>query len=293
MYGSLCLKLGILYVARHASTAHVQAYDLDGHRVGAGFSFRGADGSGAAASGVDVDDDHRLWIADGASDRVRCFTVFGRELAGATEWRRRGGADTDRAENLVDVATDGVEDAQQLLIAAGGRRRHALHLLHLSSGRALSLRPQGDPLGRFDGLARAAIAGRMIYACEARAGRVQVFRDGEFHYLFRLPPNPGSRARFEPVAIAPLSDGRAVIAQGGSESALLLVDRGGRLLRAIALHGEATGQVFEPSDLAVEERDSDHASRVAVIDCDGDRVQVFTLDGACFGAFADLPRTGT
>jgi hypothetical protein len=317
MHGSLCLKNGILYVGRHASTAHVQPYDLDGHRIGDGFSFRGEDGRSAAVTGIDIDDDHRLWIADGAGERLRTFSLFGRELPAIEVPRlerrelrgaegsidesgdsERVGGPTDRSkrspgrfEGLVDVAASGIEADLELLIVRGGRRRHALELLEVASGRVRSLRPDGDPQGSFEGLQRAAIRGNLVYACEAGAGRVQVFRGGAFHYLFRLPMNPGASARFEPRAVAPLADGRMVIAQGGLEtSALLLVEPGGRILRVLAEHGEAAGNVIEPSDVAVEEGDSDHRSRAAVIDCDGDRVQVFTLAGACFGSFADLPR---
>lgn len=294
MYGSLCLKNGILYVGRHALTAHVQAYDLDGHKLGLGFSFRGENGRGAAATGLDIDDDHRVWIADGIGGRVRCFSVFGQELPGIEAGIHAGDEASGRFSAVVDVATTGIEDERQLLITSSGKRRHALELVHVSSGRGRSLRPDGDPLGQFDGLRRAAVSGRMIYACEAGAGRVQVFRDGEFHYLFRLNLSPGSTERFEPQAVAPLRDGRMVLAHGGaSASALCLLDRGGRFLRLLAEQGEATGRVFGPTDLVVEEAESDHRTRVAVIDCEGDRVQVFTLEGACLGAFPDLPRTGT
>jgi hypothetical protein len=295
MHGSLCLKNGVLYVGRHAATAHVQPYDLDGHALEGGFSFRGENGR-AAVTAIDVDDDHRLWIADGASGRVRVFNVFGQEQSAPPALSAFAARDRERLAGLVDVGAVGVEDDTRLLLALGGRRRHALWLVHLASGRAHSLRPEGDPQGRFDGLRRAAIRGRMLYACEAGAGRVQVFRDGEFHFLFRAPlssrpSNAPAGGRFHPHAIAPLGDGRLVIAQGGAEaSALVLVDPGGRHLHTLAEHGEAIGQVFEPTDVAIEEADSDHHTRVAVIDCDGDRVQVFTLDGVCFGAFPDLPR---
>jgi hypothetical protein len=292
MHGSLCLKNGVLYVGRHAATAHVQPYDLDGHALQGGFSFRGENGR-AAVSAIDIDEDHRLWIADGAGERVRVFNVFGQEQAAPRALAAFAERDRERLAGLVDVSAVGVEDDTRLLLAAGGRRRHALWLVHLASGRAHSLRPEGDPRGRFDGVRRAAVHGRMVYACEAGAGRVQVFRDGEFHFLFRAPV-PARRVRFRPHAVAPLADGRLVIAQGGADaSALLVVDRGGRHLRTLAEHGEATGQVFEPTDVAIEESESDHRTRVAVIDCDGDRVQVFTLDGVCFGAFPDMPRATT
>ena len=43
--GSLCLRGGVLYVARHAQTAHVRPYDLDGRPLGPGYSFRGRGGA--------------------------------------------------------------------------------------------------------------------------------------------------------------------------------------------------------------------------------------------------------
>jgi len=122
--------------------------------------------------------------------------------------------------------------------------------------------------------------------CERGGGRVQVFRDDEFHFAFQLPPAGG--AKFEPVAAALLRDGRAVIATSGEASSLLLVDRSGRLLRVIAEAGSESGCLVHPADVVVAEEQEDHDTRVLVIDQDGDRVQVFTLEGRCFGAFAAL-----
>jgi len=291
MHGSLCLKNGILYVARHAVTAHVRPYDLDGHPLGPGFSFRGAGDRAASASGIDLDEDHRVWIADSAGERLLAFSLFGRELPTVADSSARPKLEPGRFESIVDVAARGVESDLELLIVRGGQRRRALELVHVASGRVRSLRSDGDPQESFDGLQRASIRDRMIYACEAGAGRVQVFRDGEFHYLFRLPIDRARGARFVPRSIAPLADGRMVIALGGGESsALVLVAPGGRLVRVLAEPGESTGSVFEQTDVAIDEGESDHRTRVAVIDADGDRVQVFTLEGECFGAFADLPR---
>ena len=40
-------------------------------------------------------------------------------------------------------------------------------------------------------------------------------------------------------------------------------------------------------DVVVERGESDRAARVVVIDKDGERVQVFTLEGRSYGAFAE------
>jgi hypothetical protein len=188
---------------------------------------------------------------------------------------------------LVDVAVATRDDDPVLVVASGGWRRHAVQLFR-SDGRWIgSLRPGGNPLGRFHGVGRVAALGRMIYVCETRAGRVQVFRDGEFHFAFSLPV--ASAGRFEPVSAAPLDDGRLVIAAGGTHAALLLVDAAGRLQEVLAERGEEAGKVLDPGDVAVEEGAGGASTRIALIDRDAERVQVFTLDGRCFGALEPLP----
>jgi hypothetical protein len=286
VHGRLALKGGILYVGRHTARAgFVRPFDLDGHALGPGFPVRGVDGGRASIAGLAVDDDHRIWVADAASRRVRAFSAFGRELA---EFASRAPGDADRAGSLgspVDVACSGVEDEARICVASGGTRRHALHLFDRHGERVLSLRPAGDPLGVFRGLTAVAVRDRTVWACERGAHRVQVFRDGEFHFLFGVDLGRLSSQAFEPRAIATLSDGRLVVAHGGAEGALLLLEREGRIARVLARGGPGSGEVFEPSGVVVDERDSEGSSRIAVIDSDGDRVQVFTLEGRCFGSF--------
>jgi hypothetical protein len=285
MQGCLTLKDGVLYVGRHERTAHVRPYDLDGRALAPGFSFRGPEGEPVVLAGLDIDADHHLWVADSASARVRAFSVFGREaraFAGRGERDERGSLGV-----LVDVAVATRDDDPVLVVASGGWRRHAVQLFR-SDGRWIgSLRPGGNPLGRFHGVGRVAALGRMIYVCETRAGRVQVFRDGEFHFAFSLPV--ASAGRFEPVSAAPLDDGRLVIAAGGTHAALLLVDAAGRLQEVLAERGEEAGKVLDPGDVAVEEGAGGASTRIALIDRDAERVQVFTLDGRCFGALEPLP----
>jgi len=288
--GSLCLSRGVLYVGVQAMTAHVRAFDLDGEPLEAGFSFRAPDGGRAAVSGLALDEDHRLWVADAASRSLRAFTLFGAEVASVAGVASERGDGSDRRGELgvpVDVVTWGSDEAQELCVASGGERRHALQMLSPLTGRGASLRSLGDPNGRFRGLRRVARSGRFTWVCEPGAGRVQVFRDGEFHFQFRLPVAGG--AAFEPRAVALLADGRAVLAHGGEHSALLLVDASGRLLAHLAAAGDEEGSVREPNDVVVEPGADDRATRVAVIDSDGERIQVFTLGGRCYGSFASLP----
>ncbi|MCZ6598652.1 MAG: hypothetical protein O7B99_13520 [Planctomycetota bacterium] len=292
MQGSLALHRGVLYVGRHEKTAHVSTWDLDGMSRGASFSFRDPALGRASAMGIAVDDDRRVWLADTAASYVRCFTLFGTETA-----RLGTGPEDDLPPDLlpdvagvvrqpIDVAVEGDSDAARLVVASGGVRRHAVQVFTGAGRPMVSLRPEGDPQAVFRGVRGVALDGRFVYVAETGAGRVQVFRDHEFHFLFRASFRGG--ARFEPTAVAPLPDGRMVVAHGGPAGGLILFDAAGRVVRVLATCGREEGAVFEPNDVAVDPTGGDRTTRVAVIDRDGDRVQVFTLEGRCYGSFRGL-----
>jgi hypothetical protein len=300
MLGSLAQHHGVLYVARHARNAEVRTYDFDGARIGEGFFFGGQGGGRASADGIAVDADHRIWVADSASRAVRVFTVFGAELAGFGEvpghaqFRDHAGPELDAMGTLGEpraVAVDGVEDELRVLVGSGGLRRHALQIFDRSGAPRKSLRPRGDPDMRFQDVARVALRGRFAYACERGTSAVQVFRDDEFHFMFKVPRPRGVQTDPEPRAVHALSDGRVLVATSGAgASAVHVFEPSGRWIRALIAEGETSGSVFEPTDIAVDEGASDRRTRIAVIDLDGDRVQVFTLEGVCYGSIADLPR---
>lgn len=285
-FGALCLRKGVLYVSRCDQTGYVRPYDLDGRALSAGFAFRGRDGTPWNLGGIAVDADHQIWIGERDAQRVAAFSLFGREVkhvVGAP--RERDDARGNLAE-IVDVALTAVEDEEQLVVASGGSRRHALQIFDVSGRCLQSLRPLGDPQAHFQGLSRVAAYERWLYVCERGAGRVQVFRDREFHFAFSVPAANG---RFEPVAIAGMAEGRMLIATGDANSALLLVDSAGRLLRVVAEAGALEAQVLDPVDVVVEQHEPESRARVAVLDQDAERVQVFSLAGRCHGALESLP----
>ncbi|MDF1798529.1 MAG: hypothetical protein P1V81_05095, partial [Planctomycetota bacterium] len=88
------------------------------------------------------------------------------------------------------------------------------------------------------------------------------------------------------------------LAGGGAArgAAVLLLDPGGHLLRVLVHgHDEAVdgpdvpeGLVSGPVDLVVEETELDRRSRLVLCDLEGTRVQVFNLEGRCYGSFADF-----
>lgn len=289
MHGSLSFQSGVLYVGRHERTAHVRPYDLDGAPLGPGFSFAGHAGPGAARiGGLDVDGEHQIWVADGTSERARAFNLFGTEIGGfGTAAGRRPGA-AGSLERIVDLCVrDDDERELEVLVACGGRRRHAVQVFDAGGGWRSSLRPAGDPEGRFAGVRGLSETGAWTLVAEGWERRVQVFRNRDFHFWFR--PELATGSPFEPNAAVALPDGRFVVAHGGPESALVVVDAAGRIASVLARAGPETGNVLDPTDIAIEPNERDRDTRLAVIDRDGERVQVFTLEGVCYGAFESLP----
>jgi sugar lactone lactonase YvrE len=283
--GSLALRHGVLYVGRHEGSAHVRPYDLDGVPLSDGFSFRGPDRAAVELAGFAVDPDHRVWVADARHAAIRRFTLVGRET---DRWRANASGDALGAfGTLVDLEIAERDGDLECWIASGGWRRHAIQLCGDDGEVRASLRSEGEPHSVFQGVARIARDSQRLYVCEPHARRVQVFRGLEFEFAFRLAG--AARRPLEPVALAPLDDGRMVVACGGEESALVLVDRGGRVERVLAEGGEGVGRVLDPTDVVAEPGGEDRSARIAVIDRSAERVQVFTLEGRCQGALAALP----
>lgn len=292
MQGSLCLHRGVLWVGRHEKTAHVRAFDLEGNPLTDGFSFRDPRLGRSMAAGLAVDDDRNLWVADPPASRIRRFSAFGVEIGGlglAPDAAPEAAAEEDTAglvRSPVDVVVRGDADGMLLVAASGGVRRHAVQLFS-GDGRLLeSLRPLGDPRGRFQGVRGVALEGRYLFVAEREGGRVQVFRDADHHFCFH-----GRDCGWEPFlpnGVAAVGDGRILVANGGAKSALLLFDAAGRLLRPIARTGRGEGQVFEPDAVVVQRAERDDRSRVAVIDADGSRVQAFDLEGRPLGVLHEL-----
>jgi hypothetical protein len=276
--GGLALREGVLFWGVDLGGGAVRAFDLDGRPLGPRLDL----GPKSSVSGLVADGDRRLWIADTQRGELRGMNLFGYEgaefvpLAGKLEAPVGGVSD-----GPVDVALAPGEAYVGLWVARGGRRRAAVGLFLPDGTRLQALRSLGDPKASFDRVTRLAGAGELLAVLEAGEGRVQVFRRTDFHFAFA--PKGGHLA-----AGAGLADGRFVVGLGeeGGER-LVLFDAAGRAVRELAPEvadaggGDVTGIV----DLAVEERGSDRRSRLFLLDREGTRVQVFNLEGRCYGAF--------
>ena len=291
MAGSLALHRGTLFVGTHAKTASVRAFDLGGRELRPAFEFRDARAGRSEVSGLCVDEHHALLVADRPADRVRRFSLFGREIGGS------GNAAPRAAPALlpgiihrpVDIEVHGSREDGWMAVASAGESRHGVQVFDPDFSYRSSCASQGEPARPFRDPVRLASRGARLYVAEAGPRCDQVFRDFTFLFAFRLTLSDG--VALEPCAIAPIAPERVVVAFRAPESGLFLVDGTGRPLRRLAEHGDAEGQVLEPSDVVFDPADEETGPRVWVIDREGLRVQVFTLEGRCQGAFLLEPRT--
>lgn len=285
MSARLCLNQGVLYVASAERSGRVVPFDLGGRRLEGGFKVPESAAGACLIGGLFVDDDRRVWLADRSLRAVRGFTLFGRETQrlgpprSPSPWR----SEPDVAGNLgLPTALAGRGSSDDLWLAVGslGLRRHGAQVFDGSGQLLRSLRPLGESHGRFHGVRGIEWLGRSLLLLESQRPRVQVFRDLEHWFSFEVElPRPRGA---ELIAVRALEPGRFVALVGGDEPALLEVDARGRLRRVLAVAGEDTGRLSAPADLVI---DREH-QRLALLDREGLRIQVFTGDGECAGAFA-------
>lgn len=294
MSGSLRLEKHVLYVGLHALTAEVASFDLDGRPLETRFRFRDEEAGRSSVDGIDIDDDRRIWVADAAARKVRCFTLFGQEIASV------GGGEPERDARgalgaPVDLRVTGTDDDTIVLVASAGERRHGLQALHIASGRGHSIAPLGDPEGRFQRIRGIDVRNGVIAVCEAGAARVQVFDgdiDGRATFRFSFPVDASLGL---PEAVGLVGDGRIVVATRANDArreeesvdrvrGVHLFDAAGRHARVIA--GPETVDAI--LDLAIERSTNDRRTLLAVLDQEGARVKILSLDGRDFGSFVDF-----
>ena len=269
----------MLFVGSHARTARVCAFDLDGRPLDGSLAFCDETRGRSSVSGLAVDVDRRLWVADGEGRCLRTFSVFGQQVAQVP------GGQADVRGSLgrpSGVAVRGTDDELVVAVASAGRRRHAVQLLSPATGRSLSLRPLGDPEGRFEDVVGVELVEDEVWVLEAGRSRIQVFRGADFHYSVPLPELGDAR----PAAFALAPGGRPIVAWEGERGAVLALDREGAIEGCLAAFGEDEGSVAYPTGLVCVPGEDDRHTRVVLLDRDGRRVQVFNLEGTCYGAFA-------
>lgn len=278
MSGALTQKGGVLFVGSHARTARLRTHDLDGRRLAGGFTFRDSERERSSVEGIAVDEDRRLWVADGQGLSLRTFSLFGREIANVPAGKEDLAGQIGRPTG---VSVTGTDDEFLVGVTSAGLRRHGAQILSPNSGRMVSLRPLGNPEGFFRDAQGIVLQDEEAWVLEARTPRLQVFKQGAFHYALPLPEIDGAW----PQAFALAPGGRSVVAWGGESGAVLLLGPDGRVNGCLAAAGEEVGGVSHPTGILVVPGEDDRHTRVVLLDHGGSRVQVFNLEGTCYGAF--------
>lgn len=265
----------------------VRLFDLDGRPLTDG-PVGGSRPIGVERpAGVALDGDKRLWVCEPQASAVHAYTAFGRPAARLADPGAGRGPVRDAPGVLgrpwaLDVRGD--TDALELLVGSRGRRRHALQVFDEGGRLVRSLRPGGESHGAFREVESVALDGRFVYAAQTD-GRVYVYRDLAHHFSFRVELERGQEPRLR--AIAPAGGGRIAVL---SETAgVLLLDASGKPLARpvpVGVHDGGAWDLDHPVDLVVERGREDARRRLVVMDRDGARVQVFSLVGVAFGAFA-------
>ena len=291
---------GVVYLAGGTDAGRVDLFDLGGRRLEGGFEVHPvAERTGPLArvelAGLGIDDDRRLWLADGAARAVRGFTVFGQEglrLGAPQERLVHGDPDVAGVIGIPSaVAAHGHDEDLRLLVGSAGHRRHGLHLFTTGGQLVRSLLPRGDGHGRFEGISAVAIGGVRLFAAEQRAARIQVFEGTE--HCFDVEPRDG---RGRPVRVAALDSetgSELLLASAGTTDGeqgevLFLEERHWDRPTRIAQAGDEPGRVQGPLAVALT-REEARGERLAVVaDRFGTRLQLFALDGTCYGEFTGL-----
>ncbi|MBM3976371.1 MAG: hypothetical protein FJ299_05205 [Planctomycetes bacterium] len=273
MNGALASRGRALVVAWPGRQARWRAFELSGRAL---TEWRALPGE---CAGVELDTDHRLWIADPAFARVRCVNLFGNELC---TLRARASAPRDGLGTLADprgLCCAGDGDPLRLWLVQGGLRRGAVQLFDESGRARLRLRSLGDAREPFRNARRVRAAGRYVWVLETLARRVQVFRDGDFHFAFQV------RERGEPQplsAIALYEDGSGVVCTDGAAPGLLRIGRSGNVREALSAPVEGA------CDMALLDGVDPSSARVALLDREGLRVRAFDAAGVCQGEIEEL-----
>lgn len=311
--GALALHEGVLFVGRYTSGGEVLVFDLDGRQLEAGFHLPPMQGaSGVALAGLAVDSDRKLWMADVQSGRVRCANLFGREGAdfapapGKLEAPMSVLLSASSAAAPIGIALAETSKWTGVFVATSGKSVGAVGLYLANGHRLLVLRSLGNPKAPFDRISGLTSFRNILWVVEAGARRIQVFRDGEFHFCFdggRLSDR-ALEPEGIPRALAPVGDGRVVVVVeestegcASANTGLFLVSERGKPLCQLAATGTEEGRISHPVDVVVEEirpwpheseAEVDRRRRILVLDRDGDRIQVFNMAGRCYGAFPEF-----
>jgi DNA-binding beta-propeller fold protein YncE len=239
-------------------TARVQAYDLDGKHLGV--TFTTPDFRNGRPSGLGIDRDGNLLVADSHYHTVRVYSPDGTEL------KSFGIGGTGPGQ--FGYVSDCVQDADGFYYVSEFGQTDRITKVDLDGKFVRTWGKNGVEPGEFQRVRALAFGpDGNLYAADACNHRIQVFtKDGE---LVRVIGGPGAGpGQFSyPYDIAFGPDGEFYVSERGNQR-VQKFDRDGNSVGVWGTGGRGPGQVADPWALAV-----DKSGRVHVVDTENHRVQ--------------------
>lgn len=240
-------------------TARIQVYDLDGNHLG--ITFTTPDFRNGRPSGLGIDRDGNLIVADSHYHCVRIYRFDGTEL-------KKIGGESGKAPGQFGYVSDCVQDAEgNYYISEFGQNDRITKLdvdgrfvkcfgetgqgpVQFARVRALALGPDG-----------------LLYCVDACNHRIQVLtREGEFVREFGGPGSGPGEFHF-PYDLAFHGNGELYVVERGNNRVQKFTKEG-TPLGSWGAPGREPGQLADPWALAV-----DKSGRVHIVDTENHRVQ--------------------
>jgi sugar lactone lactonase YvrE len=240
-------------------TARVQCYDLDGNHLG--FTWTTPDFRNGRPSGLGIDRDGNLLVADSHYHSVRTYSFDGKEI-------RSFGGQAGTEPGRFGYVSDCVQDAEGFYYITEFGQNDRITKLDSNGQFVQCWGSSGQDPGQFNRARALALSpDGLLYVADACNHRIQVFtRSGELVRVFGEPGSkPGQLQYPYDVCFAP--NGTLYVAERGNHR-IQKFDKEGRSLGTWGQAGRAPGQLADPWALVV-----DSQGRVHVIDTENHRVQ--------------------
>jgi len=241
-------------------TARVQCYDLDGNHLG--YTWTTPDFRNGRPSGLSIDNDGNLLVADSHYHCVRIYAHDGREL-------RKFGGEAGAAPGQFGYVSDCVQDDDGGYFISEFGQNDRITKVDREGKLQFVFGSSGQEPGQFNRVRAMAIGpDGLLYAVDACNHRVQAFtRDGQFVRTFGTPGSALGELHY-PYDLCFNAEGMLYVVERGNHRVQKFNPTTGESLGTWGSAGRKPGQLADPWAIAV-----DQFGRVHVVDTENHRVQ--------------------